>query len=110
MAFNDNIEIVLSNENKIERQANRVRRTSLNAYEQLKQQYEHMYKLIWENPQGVTPQEMFTCFGVDGQDLLDFMDAMENTLIATDNGFISLDPSDGVHPTENQGDGSINVL
>lgn len=109
MAFNDKVEIVLSSENKIERQANRVRRISLNAYEQLRQQYEQMHKLIWENPQGVTPQEMFTCFGTDGQDLLDFIDSMENTLIASDNGYISLDPSDGTHPTEST-DGTVNVL
>ena len=109
MSFHDKEDVTISDSNKEKRQANRVRRLSINAYQQLEQQYLQLYNLIWDNPSGIGPQKIFDCFGTDGQDLLDFMDAMESMLIATDNGYISPEPSDGVNQTSSDG-GVVTVL
>jgi hypothetical protein len=65
---------------------------SNSVYEHMKRQHNYIWKLIWSNRNGASPQEVLDGMGTDASELFTFSIGIQGMLYQADNTYIPMTP------------------
>ena len=96
----------LTLEEKQERVAKRIKQEATNLFTGMAGTYQTLKQIVWENPAGLTPQEVFDALGSDSAQLFQLSALLVQTVNAAQPG--TLDPAQPYNFTINP-DGTVTV-
>ena len=93
-------------EQLIARTNSRIKKVSLNIYKTMENRHESVWDLIWNNKDGLTPQEILDSFGSDAAELFLFSGSIQAMLASAGAGYVPVEtPNEFVV----NGDGTVTV-
>lgn len=95
-------------ENKKQRTALVIRNSVLMLFAQMKNGYEQNHTQVWENPDGLTPQQVCDALGSDAVELFTLASVLANTVNHAKPDTITGSVPDGVTATPNE-DGTVTI-
>lgn len=58
----------------------RVKSESLDLFQSVKQRHQKLMRIVWQNPRGLTPQQVMDAFGTEAAELFSLSDALLNLI------------------------------
>ena len=93
-------------EQLVARTNTRIKKVSLNIYKTILNRHESVWEMIWDNSNGLTPQEVLDSFGSDAAELFLFSSNIQTMLAAAGAGYVPVEtPNEFVV----NGDGTVTV-
>jgi len=78
----------LSLEQKQTRAKNRIKNAAKNIYETVKNKHDQLWNVVWDNPAGLTPQEVIDAFGTDAKELFTYSQSLQTLLSEANENYV----------------------